>query len=62
MLQFSAIDTESDLGIAGIVFAGIFGCMELFLIIIYIIKAFADINWMNESDNIKYRSLFDRIY
>ena len=32
------------------------------MIIIYIKKAFAELNWKTESANMKYRTLYDRIF
>ena len=40
---------------------GIFICIELLFIIIYIKKCTLDIKWNIEKENVKFRTLFDRI-
>ena len=49
------------MGLAGLILAGIVGCIELFMIGVYLKIANVDLNWMIEDDNIKYRTLIDRI-
>ena len=49
------------MGLAGLILAGIVGCIELFMIGVYLKIANVDLNWKIEDENIKYRLLIDRI-